>query len=96
MKLLGYNSIQCRFIGVYILYQTTIPVILVTIIGPILDKFFAMSTNMFFNNERRAFLYIILNSIFSNIWKCSGWYYLIEPEEENENDYLYLEKEMMI
>ena len=46
MKLLGYNSTQCRFIGIYILYQTTIPVILVTIIGPILDKFFAMCTNM--------------------------------------------------
>ena len=55
-----------------------------------------MSTNISFNNERRAFLYIILNSIFSNIWKWSGCYYLIEPEEENENDYLYLEKEMMI
>ena len=65
MKLLGYNSTQYRFIGVYIHQQTIIQVILITIIGPVLDKIIAMSTNMSFNNERRAFLYIILNSIFS-------------------------------
>ena len=94
MKLLGYNSTQCRFIGAIYSspHTTSIPVILVTIIGPVLDKFIAMPTNMPFNSERRAFLYIILNSIFSNIWKWSGCYYLIEPEEENENDYSYLEK----
>ncbi len=94
MKILGYNSSQCRFIGAIYSspHTTSIPVILVTIIGPVLDKFIPMPINMPFNSERRAFLYIILNSIFSNIWKWSGCYYLIEPEEEIEDDNLYLEK----
>ena len=94
MKILGYNSSQCRFIGAIYSspHTTSIPVILVTIIGPVLDKFIPMPLNMPFNSERRAFLYIILNSIFSNIWKWSGCYYLIEPEEEIEDDNLYLEK----
>ena len=96
MKLLGYNSSQCRFIGAIYSspHTTSIPVILVTIIGPVLDEFIPIPTNMPVNSERRAFLYIILNSIFSNIWKWSGCYYLIEPEEnENDkNDILGLEK----
>lgn len=34
--------------------------------------------------QQRGFLYIVMNSIFSNIWRWSGAYYLIEPEDENE------------
>lgn len=83
MKLLGYNENRCKFLGaVYSSPHTTsIPVILLSIIGTVLDKITIMPQNMMIDSQRRGFLYIILNSIFSNIWRWSGGYYLIKPEQ---------------
>ena len=83
MKLLGYNENRCKFLGaVYSSPHTTsIPVILLSIIGTVLDKITMMPQNMMIDSQRRGFLYIILNSIFSNIWRWSGGYYLIKPEQ---------------
>jgi len=88
MKLLGYTEKQSRFVGVIYSspHTTSIPVILVGIIGPVLDKLTTIPAEIQLNAEQRAYLYIILNSIFANIWKWSGCYYLIQPEEENEEN----------
>lgn len=82
-KFLGYNQKQCYFLGaVYSSPHTTsIPVILFSIIGPVLDKVIPMPLELPVNSQKRGYLYIILNSIFSNIWKWSAGYYFIQKED---------------
>ena len=84
MKLLGYNNNRCNFMAAVFSspHTTSIPVILLSIIGPVLDKIIPIPASMPVDAQRRGYLYIILNSIFSNIWKWSGGFYLIQPEEE--------------
>ncbi len=88
MRLLGYTEKQSRFVGAIYSspHTTSIPVILVGIIGPVLDKLTPIPSEIPLNAEQRAYLYIILNSIFANIWKWSGCYYLIQPEDEEESN----------
>lgn len=85
MKVLGYNHNRCNFLGAVFSspHTTSIPVILLTIIGPVLDKIIPIPLAMPVDAQKRGYLYIILNSIFSNIWKWSGGFYLIQPENEN-------------
>ena len=87
MKLLGYNNNRCNFMAAVFSspHTTSIPVILLSIIGPVLDKIIPIPLSMPVNGQRRGYLYIILNSIFSNIWKWSGGFYLIQPEDEDLN-----------
>ena len=84
MKLLGYNTNRCNFMAAVFSspHTTSIPVILLSIVGPVLDKIIPMPASMPIDAQRRGYLYIVLNSIFSNIWKWSGGFYLIQPEEE--------------
>lgn len=83
MKVLGYNHNRCNFLGAVFSspHTTSIPVILLSIIGPVLDKIIPIPAEMPVDAQRRGYLYIILNSIFSNIWKWSGGFYLIQPED---------------
>lgn len=82
MKFLGYNKSQCYFLGAIYSspHTTSIPVILFSIIGPVLDKVIPIPENFPVSAQKRGFLYIILNSIFSNIWKWSAGYYFIQEE----------------
>lgn len=83
MKILGYNKSQCYFLGAIYSspHTTSIPVILFSTIGPVLDKVIPMPASFPVKCQQRGYLYIILNSIFSNIWKWSVGYYFIQPEE---------------
>ena len=42
--------------------------------------------NLVGDSEKRGLLYVVINSIASNIWKWSVCYMLIEPEDEEEID----------
>lgn len=84
-KFLGLNSQRTKFLAAVFStpHTTSIPVILIQVVGPILDKILRPSeADILGNAEKRGFLYIVLNSIFSNIWRWSGAYYLIQPDEE--------------
>lgn len=83
MKLLGYTENQSKFLGSIFSspHTTSIPVILLSIIGPVLDKIIPIPKSFPINAQKRGYLYIILNSIFSNIWRWSGGYYLIQRED---------------
>lgn len=85
-KILGYSSNKCKFIGATFSspHTTSIPVILLSVIGPVLDSIIPIPAGSIANAERRGFLYIVLNSIFSNIWRWSGIYYLVRNEPENQ------------
>lgn len=85
-KIQGYNSTKCKFIGATFSspHSTSIPVILFSIIGPVLDSIIPIPAESTVDAKGRGFLYIVLNSIFSNIWRWSGIYYLVQPEFKEE------------
>ena len=90
MKLLGYTENQSRFVGSVFSSPNAIsyPLILITTIGHVLDKIMPMPESLPIIAERRGYLYIIIGSIFSNIWRWSGGYYLIEPEPDPNAKYV--------
>ena len=86
-KFLGLSYGKTRFLAAVFStpHTTSIPVILIQVVGPVLDKIIPLRPGMLVGTaQQRGFLYIVMNSIFSNIWRWSGAYYLIEPEDENE------------
>lgn len=88
-KFLSLNPHRTKFLAAVFStpHTTSIPVILIQVIGPVLDKILLPSPyDILGNAEKRGFLYIVLNSIFSNIWRWSGAYYLIQPDEEEESN----------
>ena len=87
-KLLRLSKARTNFLAAVFStpHTTTMLVILIPIIGPVLDAVCAKRPEFIVNAQKRGFLYIVMNSVFSNIWRWSGAYYLIEPEESYEND----------
>ena len=85
-KFLGLNNSQSRFLAAIFStpHTTSITVILIQIMGPILDTFITRKAWLTGTATERAYLYIAMNSIYSNIWRWSGAYYLIEPENRSE------------
>ena len=87
-KMLGLNKRQKDFVGAVFStpHNTSIYVILIQVIGPFMDSIFPPPTNLVGDSEKRGLLYVVINSIASNIWKWSVCYMLIEPEEEEEEE----------
>ena len=56
-------------------------IVLIQVIGPLLDTIIPRQKGLFGNSEKRGYLYIAMNSIYSNIWRWSGAYYLIDEED---------------
>jgi len=82
-KLLGLKKGQTQFLAAVFSTPHTVsmPVILMQVVGPVLDSMISSKYAFLGNSEKRGLLYIVMNSIFSNIWRWSGAYYLIQPED---------------
>lgn len=65
-------------------HNTSIYVILIQVMGPYLDTIIPPDKNFTGNAAKRGLLYVIINSIFSNFWRWSICYYLIEPPPDDE------------
>ena len=87
-KIYGLTKKQHDFIGVVCSspHNTSIYVILIQVIGPFMDQIIPRPKNLVGDSEKRGLLYVVINSIASNIWKWSVCYMLIEPEDENEDE----------
>lgn len=66
-------------------HTTSIPLILIEVLYPILNQIPVRSSmgELVPNAKERGMLYIALNSVFSNVWRWSVSYNLINPEEKN-------------
>lgn len=97
MKILGYPYKQCRFVGAFFSspHTTSIPVTLLPFVAPVLDKVAIPAPGMPASAEMRGYLYIITNSICSNIWRWSGVNYLVEAEDEDDVDDIKSESSMV-
>ncbi len=86
-KILKLDKNQRNFLGAVFStpHNTSIYVILIQVIGPFLDTIFPRNPYLIGNSERRGLLYVVINSIVSNIWKWSCCYTLIEPDDEEED-----------
>ena len=82
-KLLRLKKGQTQFLAAVFSTPHTVsmPVILMQVVGPVLDTMIPSKYAFLGNSEKRGLLYIVMNSIFSNIWRWSGAYYLIQPED---------------
>ncbi|MCQ2816542.1 MAG: AEC family transporter [archaeon] len=87
MKILKYPEKQCRFVGAFFSspHTTSMPVTLLPFIAPVLDKVAIPAPGMPASAELRGYLYIITNSICSNIWRWSGVNYLVDAEDDSED-----------
>lgn len=87
-KFLGLNKGQSRFLAAVFStpHTTSITIILIQIVGPVLDSLIKNKNNAQLPGTavERGYLYIVMNSIYSNIWRWSGAYCLIEPENGGE------------
>ena len=85
-RILKLNKYQHNFLGALFStpHNTSIYVILIQVIGPFLDTIIPKNPNIVGDCVKRGLLYVIINSIVANIWKWSCCYYLIEPDEEDE------------
>ena len=85
-RILKLNKYQHSFLGALFStpHNTSIYVILIQVIGPFLDTIIPKNPNIVGDCVKRGLLYVIINSIVANIWKWSCCYYLIEPDEEDE------------
>ena len=83
-KILGLTKAQTHFLGAVFStpHNTSIFVILIQVIGPFLDQIFPSDPNTLLTSDKRGLLYVIINSIFANIWKWSCCYYLIDADDE--------------
>ena len=86
-KILKLDVRQHNFLGAVFStpHNTSIYVILIQVIGPFLDTIFPKNPNLVGDSEKRGLLFVVINSIVANIWKWSCCYYLIEPDEEEED-----------
>jgi len=76
-------------------HTTSLPLILIEVLYPILKNFKSAAAQIDLNSpvlvldaKERGMLYIVLNSIFSNIWRWTVSYNLIQPTEKTQTDYL--------
>ena len=94
MRIFGYNSRRAKFMGAFYSspHTISIPLILLPNIGPVLDKVITVPADFKETAEVRGYLYIILNSIFSNIWRWSGVNYLIQPEDGTDEGHFDFKK----
>ena len=85
-KILKLNKYQKNFLGALFStpHNTSIYVILIQVIGPFLDTIIPKNKDIVGDCVKRGLLYVIINSIVANIWKWSCCYYLIEPDESEE------------
>ena len=85
-KILKLNKYQKNFLGALFStpHNTSIYVILIQVIGPFLDTIIPKNKDIVGDCVKRGLLYVIINSIVANIWKWSCCYYLIEPDENEE------------
>jgi predicted permease len=86
-KILKLDARQHNFLGAVFStpHNTSIYVILIQVIGPFLDTIFPKNPNLVGDSEKRGLLFVVINSIVANIWKWSCCYYLIEPDDEEED-----------
>ena len=86
-KILRLDVKQHNFLGAVFStpHNTSIYVILIQVIGPFLDTIFPRNPDLVGDSEKRGLLFVVINSIVANIWKWSFCYYLIEPDEEEED-----------
>jgi predicted permease len=86
-KILKLDVRQHNFLGAVFStpHNTSIYVILIQVIGPFLDTIFPKNPNLVGDSEKRGLLFVVINSIVANIWKWSCCYYLIEPDEEEDD-----------
>ena len=87
-KILKLNKYQKNFLGALFStpHNTQIYVILIQVIGPFLDTIIPRNKDIVGDCVKRGLLYVIINSIVANIWKWSCCYYLIEPDESEEEE----------
>ena len=87
-KILKLNKYQKNFLGALFStpHNTSIYVILIQVIGPFLDTIIPKNKDIVGDCVKRGLLYVIINSIVANIWKWSCCYYLIEPDESEEEE----------
>ena len=86
-KMFGSNYNETAFFcGILsALHTTSLPVILMEVLSENLNKItYVNSDGTITNAKNRGMLYIVLNSIFANIWRWGVSYNLINPEEEDE------------
>jgi predicted permease len=86
-KVLGSNSNETQFFcGIMsALHTTSLPVILMEVLQENLDQIkYVNSDGTVTSSRNRGMLYIVLNSIFANIWRWGVSYNLINQEEEDE------------
>lgn len=92
-KIIGSNYNEMTFLcGVMSSPHTTsLPLILIDILDPILSKLDNDTPHVpgavVMDARTRGMLYIVLNSIFSNIWRWTISYALINPEEDSLKDH---------
>ena len=86
-RILKLDLNQRNFLGAVFStpHNTSIYVILIQVIGPFLDTIFPKNPDLVGDSEKRGLLFVVINSIVANIWKWSCCYYLIEPDEEEED-----------
>ena len=82
-KFLRNSPCQARFIEAVFStpHTTSMTIVLMQVIGPLLDSIIPRQKGLIGNSEKRGYLYIAMNSIYSNIWRWSGAYYLIDEED---------------
>lgn len=97
-KFLTLNNNQSCFLAAIFStpHTTSITVILIQIIGPVLDTFIKRKSWLTGTATERAYLYIAMNSIYSNIWRWSGAYYLIESENKGSDTAVVVIDEALI
>jgi predicted permease len=86
-KVLGSSSNEASFFcGIMsALHTTSLPVILMEVLQENLDQIkYVNSDGTVTSSRNRGMLYIVLNSIFANIWRWGVSYNMINPEEEDE------------
>ena len=96
-KFLNLNKNQSRFIAAIFStpHTTSITVILIQILGPVLDTFIKRKSWLTGTATERAYLYIAMNSIYSNIWRWSGAYYLIENENKGNDTTVVIDEALI-
>lgn len=79
-------------------HTTSLPLILIEVLYPVLKNFRSGIVQLdpstpisLLDAKERGMLYIVLNSIFSNIWRWAISYNLIQPVEKPRNEYLKID-----
>ena len=98
-KFLNLNSNQTKFLcGVFSSPHTTsIPLLLIEVTHPVLAKISnIVPAEGIMDARSRGMLYIVLNSIFANIWRWTVPYNLINKEEPEHKVHSELEENLIV